>query len=158
MKLGRVILVLAVASCALAADPAPALPTSVESLSWMSGAWRMEGPPAFEESWTRPAGGTMLAIGRTIANGKTVFFEFLRVEERPDGLVYVGQPKGRAGAEFRLVRAGPQEAVFENLQHDFPKRIIYRRLDADTLFARVEGDGTESERAEDYRYTRVATP
>lgn len=100
----------------------------------------------------------MLAVGRTIADGKTVFFEFLRVEERPDGLVYVGQPKGHAGAEFRLVRAGDKEAVFENLQHDFPKRIIYRRIDANTLFARVEGDGTESEKAEDYRYTRVATP
>jgi hypothetical protein len=29
--------------------------------------------------------------------------------------------------------------VFENLQHDFPQRIVYRRA-ADTLIARIEAD------------------
>jgi hypothetical protein len=31
------------------------------------------------------------------------------------------------------------EVVFENLQHDFPQRIIYRSLSGDRLAARIEG-------------------
>jgi hypothetical protein len=47
-------------------------------------------------------------------------------------------PSGQAQAEFRLTRLLTREAVFENQDHDFPKRITYRR-EGNVLHARVEG-------------------
>ena len=82
----------------------------------------------------------MLGLGRTLAKGKTVKFEFLRIEQRTDGLVYVAQPGGQLPTEFRLANSEGDEWVFENLQHDFPKRIRYRRTGADSLTARVEDE------------------
>ena len=52
------------------------------------------GDVTVEEHWTAPSGGTMLAVGRTVKKERTLFFEFLRIETRKDGLVYVAQPKG----------------------------------------------------------------
>ena len=45
------------------------------------------------------------------------------------------------------------EAVFENPQHDFPKRIIYRKGEADSLTASV--DGGEGTKGISYAYRRM---
>jgi len=52
-------------------------------------------------------------------------------------------------------RASGHEAVFENPAHDFPKRVIYRKNGEGTLSARVEGDGTEKEKPQDYHYRLI---
>ncbi len=76
----------------------------------------------------------------------------MRIEERGATLVYVALPFDKGATEFRLESLRPQEVVFANEAHDYPKRIRYR-LEADgTLVARVEGDG---DRAEEWRYTRA---
>jgi hypothetical protein len=41
------------------------------------------------------------------------------------------------------VQAG-EEAVFENLEHDFPVRIVYRPEGHATLFPRIEGRDGET--------------
>jgi Domain of unknown function (DUF6265) len=88
----------------------------------------------------------MLGMSRTLAGSRTVEFEFLRIEQREDGIYYVAQPKGRCPAtDFKLTRAGAQEAVFENPQHDFPKRIIYRKTAEDSLTASIDaGEGSKA--------------
>lgn len=140
-----------VLSATAAHDPVPDL----NAVSWMAGNWRMETPSAtIEEQWMQPAGRLMLGMSRTTSK-RGSFFEFLRVESRADGVYYVAQPKGRPGTDFKLIRSSPSEAVFENLAHDFPKRIIYRLDSATELTARVEGDATSKEQPEEFKYKRV---
>ena len=85
-----------------------------------------------------------MGVSRTIAGDKTVEFEYLRIEQRADAIYYVAHPKARCpGTDFKLTRATTTEAVFENPQHDFPKRIIYRKTD-DGLTASIDaGEGTK---------------
>ena len=137
------------------AKPAPTL--TVANVSWMAGNWESEpGRVQTDERWSPIAGGTMMGTSRTVAGDRTVFFEFLRIESRPDGVYYVAQPKGRhPGVDFKLVRATDMEAVFENLAHDFPKRIIYRKAADGSLTARIEGDGTEKEKPQEFRYRKA---
>ena len=92
------------------------------------------------------AGQSMLGMSRTVAGDKTVEFEYLRIEQRADGIYYVAHPKARyPGTDFKLTRASATEAVFENPQHDFPKRIIYRKISDDALTASLDGgEGTKS--------------
>ena len=126
--------------------------SKIEDLAWMSGDWETtSGPLQIEEHWTRVAGGSMIGMGRTIAKGRMVFFEYLRIESRADGIYYVAHPKARPGTDFKLVRAEGQSATFENLAHDFPKRLIYRKNADGSLTTRVEGDGTEKEKPEEFR-------
>ena len=94
----------------------------------------------------------MIGMGRTLAGGKTVFYEYLRIEERADGVFYVAHPKARPGTDFKLTKLEGQEAVFENPEHDFPKKIIYRRNPDGSLFARVEGSRNGQTVGEDFKY------
>jgi hypothetical protein len=115
-------------------------PDSIDSLSWLAGAWTgTMGRAAIEEHWIAPRGGTMLAVSRTTAGDRTVAFEFLRLEQRADGIFYVAQPGGRPPTEFRLTTRDGESATFENPQHDHPKIIRYRR-EGNTLVAEIEGD------------------
>jgi hypothetical protein len=135
-----------VANAADAYGQAPS--TAIADLAWIAGDWQTAagGRSQVEEHWTQPAGRTMIGMGRTIAGGKTTEFEYLRLEQRADAIYYVAHPKARSpGTDFKLTRVSAQEAVFENPQHDFPKRIIYRKNVDGSLTASIDGgEGTRS--------------
>lgn len=122
---------------ALAVDPPP----KVAALSWLAGSFRSATAAGVtvEEHWSRPEGGAMIGMGRTLREGRMVSFEYLRIVERADGIFYIAQPGGRAPTEFRMTGLSPAEVVFENPRHDHPKIIRYRRA-ADGFVATVEGD------------------
>lgn len=124
------------------------LQTGLAELSWIAGDWQTApgGRRQVEEHWTKAAGGSMMGMSRTVAGDKTVEFEYVRIEQRADGVYYVAHPKARCpGTDFKLTRASATEAVFENPQHDFPKRIIYRRTGEDGLTASIDGgEGTNA--------------
>jgi hypothetical protein len=136
----------------------PAQSFKIEDLAWISGDWETaSGRMQIDEHWTKVAGNSLIGMSRTVAGGKTVFFEYLRIEARGADIYYVAHPRARApGTDFKLVRLSGHEAVFENLAHDFPKRVIYRKNGDGTLSARVEGDGTEKEKPQDYHYRPIA--
>ena len=127
---------------------------SLESLAWMAGSWTgTMGRAAIEEHWIAPRGGTMLAVSRTTAGDRTVAFEFLRLEQRADGVIYVAQPGGRPPTEFRLTSQTGESATFENPQHDHPKVIRYRR-EGSTLNAEIEGDEKGRHVKQAFTFTR----
>jgi len=133
----------------------PQTPTLAD-LSWMSGDWQTApgGRAQIEEHWTQAAGGMMIGMGRTIAGEKTYQFEYLRIEQRADGIYYVAHPKGQCpGTDFKLTRASANEAMFENPQHDFPKRIMYRKGADDSITASI--DGGEGSKAMSFTYRRM---
>jgi hypothetical protein len=122
--------------------------TTITDLAWIAGHWQNAagGRVQIEEHWTGVAGGTMMGMSRTVAGEKTVEFEYLRIEQRADGIYYVAHPKARCPAtDFKLTKASATEAVFENPQHDFPKRITYRKTADDSLTATIDGgEGTKA--------------
>lgn len=129
---------------------------TLADISWISGDWQTApgGRRQIEEHWTQAAGATMMGMSRTVAGEKTVEFEYLRIEQRADGIYYVAHPKARCpGTDFKLTRATATEAVFENPQHDFPKRIIYRKGADDSLAASI--DGGEGTKAISFAFSRV---
>lgn len=110
----------------------------------MSGTWIGEsGSTTTEEHWTLPRGGTMLGVNRTINNDQTVFFEYLRIEHRADGIYYLASPKGhQPPTPFKLVQHTETKdhgrVVFENPEHDFPQRIVYQR-EGEIMQVQIEG-------------------
>jgi hypothetical protein len=128
-------------------NSAAAAASKIGQLSWMSGDWQTapRGRAQIEEHWTQPAGGAMIGMGRTVAGDKTVEFEFLRIEQRGEDIFYVANPNGQCPqTDFKLTRLSGQEVVFENPEHDFPKRVIYRKNPDGSLVASVDGgEGTK---------------
>lgn len=119
----------------------PSNAASVTDLSWLAGCWASIGAEAGSgEQWMPPAGGTLLGTSRTVRNGRTVAHEFMQIREiEPGKIAFIANPSGQAEASFPMARAGEREAVFENPEHDFPQRVIYK-LDGDgVLRASIEG-------------------
>jgi hypothetical protein len=111
----------------------------------MAGYWSGVDNPRYEELWLRPGGGVMVGVSRDTRRPERVFFEYLRIETRDDGVYYVAKPSNQPEAAFRLTGVTPGAgAVFENPGHDFPRRIAYA-LEGDVLTATISGivDGTE---------------
>jgi hypothetical protein len=98
------------------------------------------GASRIEERWTPPAGGSMLAISRTLRDGNMSAFEFLCIVERNGGLVYQAMPNGRMPAtDFTLTTIDESSATFENPAHDFPKMIRYTKKADGSLEAVISG-------------------
>jgi len=114
-------------------------PPALESLSWLSGRWKgdVEGDMT-EEQWMEPDGGMLLGMNRSVYRSGKASFEFLRIAETPRGITYFASPSGKVATPFILNEASDGHVVFENKDHDFPQRIIYRRQ-KDSLTARIEG-------------------
>ena len=137
--------------------PAQTTKPTINDLAWLAGCWEanMRGNQV-NEQWMKPAGGTMLGMARTVTMGKTIEFEFTQIREDKDGAIYyIAKPSSQAEASFKLVKLEQKEAVFENLQHDFPQRIIYRQESDGSLFARVEANDKGKIRGLDYPYKRA---
>lgn len=133
---------------------------TVDQLSWIAGCWEGgSGNLEINEHWMRPSGGTMLGMSRTVARGRMVEFEFLRIQGTDSGAIsYIAKPSRQAETSFTLVKLTDSLAIFENPVHDFPQRIVYRLQPDGSLHARIEGTRGGQERAIDFPYRRGACP
>lgn len=112
---------------------------SVADLFWLSGCWQgHQGSAVIEEMWSKPAGTTMLGLGRTVENNRTVSFEFMQFREQNGTLAFLPQPQGGAQVTFPFKESTRGKFVFENLTHDYPQRVSYQRKNS-LLVASIEG-------------------
>ena len=130
---------------------------TIERLGWMAGCWEQRaGARIGHEQWMTPLGGTMMGMSRTVVRDTTREFEQLRIETVKDGSIrYVAHPSGQAETSFAGITVTDTLVVFENLQHDFPQRIMYRATGADSLGARIEGVRGGTLRGIDFPMQRV---
>ena len=115
---------------------------TLNDLSFLSGCWAGQmGELDMREQWTEAVGGAMLGTTRYLSSGTVVDWEFGRIVEDEQGVTLWPYPKGVLSEHgFPLVSADVDvEYVFENLEHDFPVRIIYVREGSDVLNPRIEG-------------------
>jgi hypothetical protein len=142
-------------------QPASAVTASgpIARLAWLAGCWaRDDGDRHSEEQWTAPRGGTMLGVSRTIVGDRTVAWEQLRIEEEDGVLVLTAVPSDQQETRFRQIALGEDSVTFENPDHDFPQRILYRLQQDGSLLGRIEGTRDGEVRAVDFPMQRVRCP
>ena len=130
--------------------------TDLSGLAWMAGNWSgVQGGVEMEEFWQEPKGNAMLGLHRDVTGGKTVSFEFMRIEATPEAITYWASPRGRPATPFRLIEQKGKRAVFENAKHDFPQRVIYWLSDDGALHAKIEGTMNGKPAAEEWTWRRT---
>ncbi len=124
-------------AAAAALHPAGA---ALAGLGWMAGHWVHQTPALLqEEAWLAPVGGHMLGVHRDRPKGGNTAFEFLQLFENAGEVIYRAWPSAKTAVDFRLIGLEQNRAVFENLEHDYPTRIEYRRA-GDQLIAEISGE------------------
>ncbi len=131
----------------------------ISDFDGMAGCWERSDPAKkllVTEQWMKPAGTSILGMGRTVKNGKTTAFEYMRIEQRADGIYLVAKPsENKDETPFKLKSSTLNEIVFENPEHDFPQRIIYK-LDGKKMIGRIEGMNNGKPMGIDFPFTKVS--
>jgi hypothetical protein len=148
-------LVLSLAICLLAPETAAAQESA--DLGFLAGCWeRRSGATVTHEQWMSPLGGLMVGMSRTVRQGRAVEWEALRIASTPERTVYIAQPGGGAATSFPMAARDAESVTFENPTHDFPQRIVYQRVGADSLLASIAGSINGQERTMRFPMQRVA--
>ena len=137
------------------ADPKPKV--DLRKLKWMAGCWAVEtGKDEWgEEIWTTPAENLMVGVTRYFRKDRATSYDFNRIEATDSSVVFVVRPEGKPESIYSLKTLDDDKyVVFENLQKEFPQRMIYRLASDGALIPRNEGDAPSFE----VRMRRVKCP
>jgi hypothetical protein len=93
-----------------------------------------------EEFWLPAKGKMILGLNRTVANSGKSAFEFLRIYQQEEEIFYTASPNGKPATLFKLIEFQSGKMIFENLEHDFPQRIVYTFQAENEMIARIEGE------------------
>jgi len=155
----KLLLPLAVALLGVAAHAqAPAAKPTLQDFAWLAGHWRIEQAGSqVDEHWMAPAAGLMMGMARNVQAGKVREYEFTLLRQEPNGdILYIASPSKQAETAFKLTSLRNGEAVFENPEHDFPKKVVYALQADGSLLAAIEGPGRDGKpRRVEYPYKRV---
>lgn len=132
----------------------------IPDLRWLSGCWRTEPPreaesgATYTEVWIAPHAPVLLGYSYTEGEGEVQGWGQMRIESN-GRLEYVTMPLGGFPVRFPIVEDDtPNQATFENLAHDFPRRIEYRRT-GNRLHVRISDAANEGQ---DFAYRRIRCP
>jgi hypothetical protein len=127
-------------------------------LDWIIGSWVMKSD-GFEltETWSKADAGFYAGKGVGLSGKDTVFFEEMQIVNLRDTIFYMVKTTGQNGNKsvpFKLVNKGLNTFVFENLMHDFPSVIVYRKKDENHLEAWIEGHKNGLIQTETFEFER----
>lgn len=126
----------------------------VKPFEWLSGTWEMNRSAGGNrlEIWTPHTDVSLAGKGLRISEGDTTMLETIDLVYRDKEYYYIARvPDQNNGnpIEFKLVKTEGTTYTFENPNHDFPQRIVYKLKTeaeqtendhpADSLLVRVEG-------------------
>jgi hypothetical protein len=128
--------------------------SSLHKLDWLLGSWKnVSSEGTVYERWSKASDNSYSGHGFMIVNNDTVFSERISIEQKGNNVFYIptvrDQNDGKA-VSFKLISNEGSEFIYENKEHDFPQRIIYKSVSPDSLYARVEGTDKGTFRKEEF--------
>jgi uncharacterized protein YciI len=113
---------------------------------WLAGNWEkpLNNKTKLVESWKKQNDSTFVGVSfRVSEKGDTTVSETIELRKRGTAFEYVPTVKNQNAGKpvvFTLTNLDGDSAVFENPQHDFPKRIVYLyNRSTDRLEAAISG-------------------
>ena len=121
------------------------------NFTWFSGCWQTD-DLSIKEVWSDSEYPYQFGYALTYDQNKTVFFETMRLQLKPDLKLFV-YPNGNGPTVFTGQSNARNQIVFTNLENDYPQVITYTRT-PDRLIATIaQADGSKLQR---FDYGRCA--
>lgn len=112
----------------------------------LEGTWKMDGKRgAVYEEWKKLDRNTLAGRSYILINSDTIVNETIKLANLKAGIFYtatVAKQNNNQPVAFKMTQVEDDKFVFENPEHDFPKRIIYKLVTTDSLHAIID-DGTK---------------
>lgn len=111
--------------------------------AWLTGTWENKTPRgSVYEQWTQKNRHELLGKSFGINGKDTVVFETTRLVHERDSLFYIPTVQNQNGGKpvrFGMKFLPGAELDFKNEAHDFPQRIVYKKITEDSLVAEISG-------------------
>ena len=115
----------------------------LEKANWFLGRWENESAEGLlSESWKKENDSTFYGETYFVVENDTVFAEKIQLEERNGKLNYVVSVRNQNDEKpvsFELNKNSNKQLIFENPSHDYPTKITYNHVGADSLVAEISG-------------------
>jgi hypothetical protein len=127
----------------------------LEKMNWLLGNWENEMPEGvLTETWTKENDSTFSGTTYFIINKEdTVHSEAIILKQLNDELFYRPTVKGQNNDEpvdFKLSSESENSFSFENPKHDYPQKIVYKKVNETSLVATISGMQQGKQSSESY--------
>lgn len=130
----------------------------IQTFNWLIGSWEMkDADGTITELWQAINDSLMQGKSDFVKGDSVIPFETIRFFRRGVDFFYEAKAAGQNNekpVEFKLSSYSDSGFVAENPQHDFPKRITYKRINKDSIHAFVDGGPQMPEKKSDFYYSR----
>jgi len=127
----------------------------LEKMNWLIGEWENKSADGLlTETWIKDNDSTFSGKTYFIKNEKdTVHSESIVLTQSKEDLIYRPTVKGQNNDEpvdFKLTSELENSFTFENLQHDYPQKITYKKVNDNSLVASISGKQQGKSSTESY--------
>ena len=127
----------------------------LQKMNWLLGNWENEMPEGvLTETWTKENDSTFSGTTYFIINKEdTVHSETIILKQLNDELFYRPTVKGQNNDEpvdFKLSSESENSFSFENPKHDYPQKIVYKKVNETNLVATISGMQQGKQSSESY--------
>jgi Domain of unknown function (DUF6265) len=131
---------------------------NVDAFQWMTGCWQAKSArdgSTINETWLSPRGGSMLGIGQTYLDGKTLGWEAMRVYDEGGAVKLWLRPGLRNELTLELEAAGDAFNAFSVKEGDTVTKLRYERKSATEMLATFRLEQGENRRGADFLFAKV---
>ncbi|MDF1864440.1 MAG: DUF6265 family protein [Saprospiraceae bacterium] len=127
-------------------------------LDWLIGKWKREGKrnTIFEE-WEKE-GGSFVGKSYVELGNELKISETLEIFQKESETFYtptvINQNEGEA-IPFKMLGSFKDRFIFLNSEHDFPQKIVYRKIGKDSLKVQISGPMNDTWRKIDFDFEKV---
>jgi hypothetical protein len=131
----------------------------IKIANWLIGTWEnntVEGN--LSETWKKINDSTFQAQSYYIKSKDTLHFETITLQQTGEELTYSATVKGQNNDKpvaFKLTNATEKQLIFENPKHDYPQKISYTQITADSLVSKISGIQQGKPSSENYSMKKI---
>jgi hypothetical protein len=127
----------------------------LEKMNWLIGNWENKiDEGLLTETWSKENDSTFSGTTYFVINKKdTVHSETIILTQLNNELIYRPTVKGQNNDEpvdFKLSSENKNIFTFENLKHDYPQKIVYKKVNETNLVATISGIQQGKKSSESY--------
>lgn len=153
MRISLVLIILGLIGCSSDTEP-------YKQITKLSGTWMVsDGEGGSYEEWSKSNGDSMIGRAYKLSGpSDTIVSERIVLKKDGESVWYIPRVAGQNNDQpiaFRMIEYSDSSFTFENKQHDFPQRVIYRFVNNDSIVATIEGLDSTVRRFFDFYYRRM---
>jgi hypothetical protein len=131
---------------------------TVSAYPWMVGCWQAKTArdgATINETWLAPQSGTLMGVGQTYRDGKSIGWEAMRMYDEGEGVKLWLRPGLRNEVTFSLESAGDNFAAFAIKEGDTVTKLRYERKSETEMLATFRVEQGDNRRGADFAFAKL---